>query len=150
MLWTVACQALLSVRFPRQEYWSRFAMPSSRGSSRPRDQSFISYISCIGKWVLYHWHHLGSPTTVQRVGGNRMSVEASGRQISTQRMRCLPGSSHPHYETHCYSVEVDAHLVWPLHICRWMNVCVCVRACVRAHVCVRTCFKHQIKSYLRT
>ena len=31
------------------------AMPSSRGSSRPRDQTHISHISCTGKQVLYHW-----------------------------------------------------------------------------------------------
>ena len=37
------------------------AMPSSRGSSRPRDQIHISYVSCIGNRVLYHEHHLGSP-----------------------------------------------------------------------------------------
>ena len=34
---------------------------SSRGSSRPRDWTHISYISCIGRRVLYHWHHQGSP-----------------------------------------------------------------------------------------
>ena len=27
-LWTVACQAPLSMGFPRQEYWSRFPFPS--------------------------------------------------------------------------------------------------------------------------
>ena len=37
------------------------AMPSSRGSSQPRDQTSISYVSCTGRWVLYHLHHLGSP-----------------------------------------------------------------------------------------
>ena len=21
----------------------------------------VSYVSCIGRWVLYHWHHVGSP-----------------------------------------------------------------------------------------
>ena len=26
----------------------------------PRDQTRVSYISCIGRWVLYHQHHLGS------------------------------------------------------------------------------------------
>ena len=30
------------------------AMFSSRGSSRPRDQTSISYTSCIGRWILYH------------------------------------------------------------------------------------------------
>ena len=37
------------------------AMPSSRGSSQPRDRTCISYVSCIGRWVLNHKHHLGSP-----------------------------------------------------------------------------------------
>ena len=30
------------------------AMPSSRGYSPPRG-THISYVSCIGRWVLYHW-----------------------------------------------------------------------------------------------
>ena len=30
------------------------AMPSSRGSSQPRDRTHISYVSCTGRWVLYH------------------------------------------------------------------------------------------------
>ena len=29
------------------------AMPSSRGSSWPRDWTCVSYVSCIGRWVLY-------------------------------------------------------------------------------------------------
>ena len=34
---------------------------SSRGSFQPRDQTRVSYISCIGKGVLYHRCHLGIP-----------------------------------------------------------------------------------------
>ena len=34
------------------------AMPFSRGSSQLRDQTPVSYISCIGRQVLYHNHHL--------------------------------------------------------------------------------------------
>ena len=37
------------------------AMPSSRGSSRPRDRTHISYISCTGRQVLYQLCHLGIP-----------------------------------------------------------------------------------------
>ena len=37
------------------------AMPSSRGTSQPRDWTHVSYISCFGRWVLYHLCHLGSP-----------------------------------------------------------------------------------------
>ena len=35
------------------------AMPSSRESSQPRDQTWVSYVSCTGRWVLYHKCHLG-------------------------------------------------------------------------------------------
>ena len=34
------------------------AMPSSRGSSPPRDQTHVSCVSCIGRRVLYHQCHL--------------------------------------------------------------------------------------------
>ena len=33
------------------------ALPSSRGSSRPRDQTQVYYASCIDRWVLQHWRH---------------------------------------------------------------------------------------------
>ena len=41
--------------------FSRVDMPSSRGSSRPRDWTCVSYVSCFGRWVLYHQCHLRSP-----------------------------------------------------------------------------------------
>ena len=37
------------------------AMPSSRGSPQPRDQTHMSYVCCIDTWVLYHKRRLGSP-----------------------------------------------------------------------------------------
>ena len=40
------------------------AMPSSRKSSLRRDQTHITYLSCIGRGVPYHKHHLGSPEKV--------------------------------------------------------------------------------------
>ena len=36
------------------------AMPSSRGSFWPRDQTCLSHVSCIGRWTLYHQHHFSS------------------------------------------------------------------------------------------
>ena len=33
----------------------RVAMPSSRGSSPPRGLTPISFLSCIGRQILYHW-----------------------------------------------------------------------------------------------
>ena len=37
------------------------AVPSSRESSWPREQTLISYISFIGRGVLCQWRHLGGP-----------------------------------------------------------------------------------------
>ena len=36
------------------------AKPFPRGSSRPRDWTHISFVSYVGKQVLYRWSHLGS------------------------------------------------------------------------------------------
>ena len=33
------------------------SIPSSRGFSQPRDQTPVSYVSCICRQVLYHWSH---------------------------------------------------------------------------------------------
>ena len=46
---TEAHQAPLFMKFPKQEYSSGLPLPSSRGSSKPRDQT---YISCL---PLSHW-----------------------------------------------------------------------------------------------
>ena len=59
----VTHQAPLSMVFTRQEYWWVVISPS-RGSSRPRDQTCISYVSFFKRRVLYHSQHLGSPSTV--------------------------------------------------------------------------------------
>ena len=39
----------------------------SRGSSWLRDRNFISCISCIDKWILYHPCHLGSPVYIKHL-----------------------------------------------------------------------------------
>ena len=60
----------------RQEYWHGssvhgilqarilewVAISFSRRSSRPSDQTSVSYVSCTGSQVLYHYCHLGSPS----------------------------------------------------------------------------------------
>ena len=43
---------------PRILEW--VAMPSSRGSFRPRGQTCVCYVSCIGTQLLYHSQYLGS------------------------------------------------------------------------------------------
>ena len=43
------------------------AMLSPRGSSQPRDRTHISYVSCIGRWVLYHKCHLEAWTAMAKI-----------------------------------------------------------------------------------
>ena len=52
-LWTIACQAPLSMGFSRQECWSGLPVPSYRGSSRSRDWTQISYVSYVS--LISHW-----------------------------------------------------------------------------------------------
>ena len=42
---TVACQALLSMGFPRQEYWLGLPFPSPGESFRPKDRTCVSCIA---------------------------------------------------------------------------------------------------------
>ena len=58
--------------------WIAISFP--RGSSQPRDQTQVS-VSCIGGWVLYHQHHLGSPA----------SGEQHFTMMWTHRIACLMG-----------------------------------------------------------
>ena len=52
ILWTIACQAPLSMGFSRQEYWSGVPCPPLK--DLPRDQTWISGTPCIDRWVLHH------------------------------------------------------------------------------------------------
>ena len=56
--WTAACQAPLSMEFPRQEHWSGFLCPTPGDLPHPGIESFISSIS---RQIPYHLSHLGSP-----------------------------------------------------------------------------------------
>ena len=57
--WTVAHQALLSMGFSRQGYWSGLPCPPPGDLPHPGIEPW-SYVSCIGRWVLNHYCHLGS------------------------------------------------------------------------------------------
>ena len=53
--WTVTCQkSPLSMRFCRQEYWSGLPCLSFRGSSPPRDLTWVPWVCSISRRVLYH------------------------------------------------------------------------------------------------
>ena len=77
-LWGVAPQAPLSMGFSRQEEWSGFAMPSSRGSSWPRDQTRVSYIHL-------HWQVGFLPLAPP---GKPLSVERWGLKTPRSSLHC--------------------------------------------------------------
>ena len=53
--WTVAYQAPLSMEFSRQEYWSELPFPIPGDLPSPRIEPMsITWVSCIGRWILYH------------------------------------------------------------------------------------------------
>ena len=52
---TVVFQAPLSMGFLRQEYWSGLSCPPPGDFPDLGNQTSVSYVSCIGKWVLYHY-----------------------------------------------------------------------------------------------
>ena len=59
-------------------------MPSSRGSSRPRDPTHISFTSCIGRQVLYQWdHHLG-PQPGEKKDKKHKGGQKQGSMIKNQ------------------------------------------------------------------
>ena len=59
-LWTIAHQAPLSIEFSRQEYWSGLPFPPLGYFSQTRDPICVSWVFCIGRWILYCCH-LGMP-----------------------------------------------------------------------------------------
>ena len=86
----VARQTSLSMGFSRQEYWNGLPCPPPGESSRPRDWTHVSCISCIGRWALYHWANweddgsISLDVTVQTTfkGGPRRTEHSAGEKDS--------------------------------------------------------------------
>ena len=53
-LWAVPHQAPLSIGFSRQEYWGRLPFPPPGDLPNPGIKP-MSFVSCIGMWVLYQF-----------------------------------------------------------------------------------------------
>ena len=62
--WTVACQAPLSIGVLQARILEWPAMPSSRGSSQPRDRIQVSHVN---RQILYCLSHQGSPRILEWV-----------------------------------------------------------------------------------
>ena len=55
----VALQAPLSMKFPRQEYWSWLPFPTPGYLSNPGIEP-TWLVSPVGRRILYHWYHMES------------------------------------------------------------------------------------------
>ena len=60
-LWTVALQYPLNMGSPRQEYWSGLPCPPPGDLPNPGIEPTSLLSPILGRRVLYHSHHLGSP-----------------------------------------------------------------------------------------
>ena len=65
--WTVACQASLSLEFPRQEYWSRLPFPTPGHLPNPGTEP-ASLVSFALKMDSLPLSHQGSPSWVIELG----------------------------------------------------------------------------------
>ena len=63
-LWTVACQAPLSIRFSRQ-YWGRFLFPPPGDLPDPEIESISLPDSCLGRWVSLPLAPPGKPMLIR-------------------------------------------------------------------------------------
>ena len=89
LLWTVAHQAPLSMGFSRQRILSGLPFPTPGDLSDPGFQP-VSLISCIGRWVLYHWSGRGNTVlSVAGIDGNSDPPD-HGWAASRTSMWCLP------------------------------------------------------------
>ena len=52
------------------------AISSSRGSASPRNQTWVSQVSCIGKWILYHWATWGAQNTAAAAAAAAKSLQS--------------------------------------------------------------------------
>ena len=109
-LWTVTCQALLSMEFSRQTLeW--VAMPSSRVSSWPRDQTCIS--------CLLHWQESSLPLvppgkpSLQSVGSQRIGHDWATEWLTLSLQYLRTGMSNPKVlYSFCYITLMEQKHCW--------------------------------------
>ena len=119
-LWTVARQAPLSVGCSRSEYWSGLPCPSS-GSSQPRYWTYVSYVSCIGRQVLYHYCHLGSlwniNVEIKWLQMQRHKKKNSFNQVSRLILLLLSPKhavAHPHLQCWLMIIWISQWVYWQI------------------------------------
>ena len=89
------------------------AISYSRGSSQPRDQTHVSYISSTGRWVLYH--HLPPGKLVSVIIEKRYKDVRMQKSFSVVALSIFPASlpsSTPPHLTFSFRVPLRKILPW--------------------------------------
>ena len=81
------------------------AMPSSRGSSRPRDWTPVSWVSCTGRQNLYHQRHLNFPEM-----GKKPHAETGKHRHRTER--CWKYEGWTHTRSHTPPLHTQMHRMY--------------------------------------
>ena len=129
-LWTIARQAPLSIGFSRQEYWSGLPCSPLGHLPNPGIKPTVAYVSCIGRQVLYHWYHVGSPEwcpihCILHCRVKRVMTGKKWANIEIRVMLHLTPSRCRFYSTNSYSTILGSQ-AQPVCVC----VCVCVSMCM--------------------
>ena len=110
------------------------AMPFSKGSSWPRDWTWISWVSCIGRQILYHcatWEANTYPCSFQRPHRFTAHTPSSRARANIWSEQCgdlPPSTGKPHILTLLLSPSLGTSVLQVLFVA---CVCVCVCVCVK-------------------
>ena len=105
--WTIACQSPLSTGFPGQEHVNGLSISYSRGSSWSRASTYVSWDSCFGRWILYHWVTWEAPSLLYTHPVHMVTSSDSTKRHTLQRNLTLisdPQSSVYLPRSHCLSI----------------------------------------------
>ena len=118
--WTAACQAPLSLGFFQARILEWVAIPFSRGSSRPRDRTHVSCISC--RQVLYHWCHQywrkkWQPCPVFLLGKIPWTEEPGRLQAMGSQRVDTTNHTHTHTHTHIHThTSVNSQVITSFNV----------------------------------
>ena len=111
--WTVALQGSSIHGISQARILEWIAIPFSRGFPQPRDWTHVSYVSCIDRWVLYHW----VPWEAHAFQNNSLVPELSHYtyQSSEPFLQTLDWDQ---WRVRLVQSDIPIHSI--MHICQWV------------------------------
>ena len=115
-LFSTPCSSVLGTFQARILEWG--AISSSRGSSHPRDWTIISCVSCIGRWIFYHWTKSFSSLYVEwsiKQPGLRLwfSIAMHGIMLCKLSRKCTVLLTITRYLSELNDIKTRKHVTTP-------------------------------------